>query len=197
MWARNWEEFRAAVRDIPSPALNYVYADTADNIGYIHNGAIPIRPRANFEMPVGGEGGLSRGPRSIWAAFSVQRVMPLTPGARCARLGTRVDGRVRLDARGGSAFRLPRGSLRRDAAGAQSSFQCLLAGRPLSALTMHCSLRSQMVVTANHAPIDYATATLNDGAPYPHTLGFIYKVCRVGRRGRTNEPTPLIGRGSE
>lgn len=41
--ARNWEEFRAALRDWQVPGLHFVYADAAGNIGYQMSGAVPIR----------------------------------------------------------------------------------------------------------------------------------------------------------
>ena len=41
--ARNWEEFTAAIRRFPGPGQNFVYADTAGNIGYHATGRLPIR----------------------------------------------------------------------------------------------------------------------------------------------------------
>ena len=41
--AANLEEWRAAMRLQAIPSLNYVYADEKGNIGYIYNGAFPVR----------------------------------------------------------------------------------------------------------------------------------------------------------
>jgi penicillin amidase/acyl-homoserine-lactone acylase len=41
--AGNLEEWRAAMRLQAIPSLNYVYADERGNIGYIYNGAFPVR----------------------------------------------------------------------------------------------------------------------------------------------------------
>lgn len=43
--AKNWQEFRAALRDFPGPAQNFVYADTAGHIGYQAAGRFPLRPK--------------------------------------------------------------------------------------------------------------------------------------------------------
>ena len=43
--ARNWEEFREALRLYIGPVQNFVYADTAGNIGYLVPGVIPVRKR--------------------------------------------------------------------------------------------------------------------------------------------------------
>ena len=45
-FARNWSEFDAAVSNI-SISQNFVYADTAGNIGYRMSGLLPIRPVEN------------------------------------------------------------------------------------------------------------------------------------------------------
>ncbi|MBN8636851.1 MAG: penicillin acylase family protein [Anaerolineae bacterium] len=42
--ASNWDEFRAALSYWNVPAQNFVYADTAGNIGYQTPGSMPIRP---------------------------------------------------------------------------------------------------------------------------------------------------------
>jgi penicillin amidase len=41
--AQNWDEFRAALSEFLVPAQNFVYADTAGNIGYQMPGSMPIR----------------------------------------------------------------------------------------------------------------------------------------------------------
>lgn len=45
--AKNWEEFRTALRSYIGPVQNFLYADKAGNIGYIVPGRIPIRKNAD------------------------------------------------------------------------------------------------------------------------------------------------------
>jgi penicillin amidase len=52
--ARNWEEFREALRLWTVPAQNFVYADTDGNIGYQLPGRIPVRAKGNGLLPVPG-----------------------------------------------------------------------------------------------------------------------------------------------
>ena len=52
--ARNWEEFRAALRDWDTPSQNVVYADIDGNIGYQFPGNIPVRARGDGSVPVEG-----------------------------------------------------------------------------------------------------------------------------------------------
>jgi len=42
-YAKNWSEFTAALKNFIVPSQNFVYADTAGNIGYYVSGNIPIR----------------------------------------------------------------------------------------------------------------------------------------------------------
>ena len=44
--ARTMDEWRAAIATHAIPSLNYVYADAAGNIGYVHNGQYPNRTAA-------------------------------------------------------------------------------------------------------------------------------------------------------
>lgn len=53
--ARNWQAFQSALALFVSPALNFVYADTGGNIGYVGAGRIPIRRRGQGSLPVPGE----------------------------------------------------------------------------------------------------------------------------------------------
>lgn len=41
--AKNWEQFRAALKRFPGPGQNFVYADREGNIGYQATGLLPIR----------------------------------------------------------------------------------------------------------------------------------------------------------
>jgi penicillin amidase len=52
--ARNWDEFRAALRDWDVPAQNFVYADVDGNIGYQMPGNVPIRAQGDGTRPVPG-----------------------------------------------------------------------------------------------------------------------------------------------
>jgi penicillin amidase len=45
--ARDWPGFLAALRDYHSPQQNFVYADTAGNIGFVAPGRVPVRKPAN------------------------------------------------------------------------------------------------------------------------------------------------------
>ncbi len=53
--ARSWQEFREALRDVPGPAENAVYADVDGNIGFIVAARIPIRKKGNGSVPVPGD----------------------------------------------------------------------------------------------------------------------------------------------
>lgn len=52
--ARNWEEFREALRDWDVPGQNFVYADVDGHIGYQATGRVPIRAKGNGLLPVPG-----------------------------------------------------------------------------------------------------------------------------------------------
>lgn len=52
--ARNWDEFRAALKSWDVPSQNFVYADVDGNIGYQLPGRIPIRPKGDGSVPVPG-----------------------------------------------------------------------------------------------------------------------------------------------
>ena len=51
MAARNWDEFREALRGWPFPSLNFAYADTDGNIGYQLAGLVPVRGKGNGVVP--------------------------------------------------------------------------------------------------------------------------------------------------
>ena len=53
--AKNWEEFRAVLREVWGPAQNAVYADVAGNIGYVMAARVPIRKKGRGEVPVPGD----------------------------------------------------------------------------------------------------------------------------------------------
>ncbi len=53
--ARNWEEFLDALRRVPGPAQNAVYADVDGNIGFVVAARIPIRKNGDGSVPVPGD----------------------------------------------------------------------------------------------------------------------------------------------
>lgn len=57
MSARNWDEFRAALRAWPAPPQNFGYADVKGNIGYQLAGLIPIRAKGYGMVPSPGWSG--------------------------------------------------------------------------------------------------------------------------------------------
>jgi penicillin G amidase len=54
--AKNWDEFRAALRRYKVPAENMVYADTSGNIGLAVAGLTPVRKAHTGLLPVAGTG---------------------------------------------------------------------------------------------------------------------------------------------
>ena len=55
--AKNWTEFRAALRDFWGPGQNFVYADRVGNIGYQATGRFPIRRGFDGDVPLDGASG--------------------------------------------------------------------------------------------------------------------------------------------
>jgi penicillin amidase len=53
-YATNWNDFTAALRFYVGPSQNFVYADTAGNIGYYGPGRIPIRAKGDGSAPAPG-----------------------------------------------------------------------------------------------------------------------------------------------
>ena len=49
-----WDDFLDAVRRFGAPSQNFVYADTAGNIGYAMSGALPVRAQGDGSVPVPG-----------------------------------------------------------------------------------------------------------------------------------------------
>ncbi len=52
--AKNWEEFKAGVREFAVPGQNFVYADSAGHIGYVPGVRLPIRASQNPSLPLPG-----------------------------------------------------------------------------------------------------------------------------------------------
>ena len=69
-FATSWDEFNAAIDDI-SISQNFVYADTAGNIGYRMSGLLPLRPAANDFVPVDGSNSANE-----WTGYVPQSQMP-------------------------------------------------------------------------------------------------------------------------
>lgn len=69
-FANNWSDFLSAVKNI-SISQNFVYADTAGNIGYRMSGVLPIRPSSNDYLPVDGASG-----QYEWKGYVEQSQMP-------------------------------------------------------------------------------------------------------------------------
>jgi penicillin G amidase len=55
--ARNWDEFKDAVKFFRAPEQNMVFADTAGNIGFIAPGLVPIRGKGDGWLPSPGWSG--------------------------------------------------------------------------------------------------------------------------------------------
>jgi penicillin G amidase len=55
--ARNWEEFRSALRRLFAPSSNLVYADVDGHIGYQATGLLPVRRAFDGDIPVDGASG--------------------------------------------------------------------------------------------------------------------------------------------
>lgn len=55
--ASNWRDFRNALQNYWGPAQNFVYADTAGNIGYQAAGHVPVRPGFDGDVPLDGASG--------------------------------------------------------------------------------------------------------------------------------------------
>ena len=73
-YARTFDEFKAGLKTYCVPALNFTYADTAGNIGYIAGGKVPIRKNASDEnlalVPSNGE--------TEWSGFIPSDEMPFS-----------------------------------------------------------------------------------------------------------------------
>jgi penicillin amidase len=52
--ARDWNEFRNALKDYSGPPFNFVYADTKGHIGYYGVGQFPIRKTGKGQLPYDG-----------------------------------------------------------------------------------------------------------------------------------------------
>lgn len=62
--ASNWEEFRSALRFFAVPAQNFIYADTAGNIGYQAAGMIPVRKVSSANDYI-----YPNSPELVWTGF--------------------------------------------------------------------------------------------------------------------------------
>lgn len=62
--AKDWEEFKSGLKEFGSPAQNFIYADTAGNIGYQAAGKIPVRKHHQRD-----EAGALAGEDPDWIGF--------------------------------------------------------------------------------------------------------------------------------
>ena len=53
-YATDWSSFKQSLKNYRAPGLNFVYADTMGNIGYIAGAYIPIRAKGDGSLPVSG-----------------------------------------------------------------------------------------------------------------------------------------------
>ena len=70
-YAKNWREFNLALGAIVAPTMNMVYADSADNIGYVAAGRIPMRRTGEGMLPVP-----AADPRYAWEGYIPFAEMP-------------------------------------------------------------------------------------------------------------------------
>jgi penicillin amidase len=80
--AQNWDEFLAGMNRHGMPSLNYLYADTAGNIGWAPSGFAPIRPNWDGLLPVPGDG------RYEWAGLRTMDELPRVYNPAAGWLGT-------------------------------------------------------------------------------------------------------------
>jgi penicillin amidase len=52
--ARNWKEFREALREYAGPTQNFIYADVDGHIGYYGAGQVPVRSTGDGSLPYDG-----------------------------------------------------------------------------------------------------------------------------------------------
>ncbi|HLE81287.1 MAG TPA: penicillin acylase family protein, partial [Dehalococcoidia bacterium] len=69
--AKDWDDFRAALADWAAPAVNFLYADVAGNIGYQFAGRVPRRARSSGLVPVPGWTGDHE-----WQGYLAQSELP-------------------------------------------------------------------------------------------------------------------------
>ncbi len=62
MSCQTWQQFTAALRLFGGPAMNYVYADTHGDIGWVPAGRVPSRVGWDGSLPVAGDGRCEWGP---------------------------------------------------------------------------------------------------------------------------------------
>ena len=70
-YAGDWDGFRAALAFHVAPALNMLYVDQANNIGYIGAGRIPLRAAGDGSLPAAAASGAQR-----WTGYIPAAAMP-------------------------------------------------------------------------------------------------------------------------
>jgi penicillin amidase len=86
--ARNWQEFEAALARFPGPAQNFMYADTAGNIGFQVAGWVPLRHGYDGSVPVPADD-----PRYAWHGWIPFAQLPHVLNPPSGMLAT-ANGRV-------------------------------------------------------------------------------------------------------
>jgi penicillin G amidase len=89
--ARNWTEFRNALREYPGPTQNFVYADVDGHIGYYGAGRIPTRRSGDGSVPCDGATG-----EGEWTGFIAFDQLPHVldpPSGVIVTANSRVIGR--------------------------------------------------------------------------------------------------------
>lgn len=89
--ARNWDEFRAALRNYIEPAQNFVYADVTGHIGYYGAGRVPIRKTGDGSLPV--DGSTSAGEWSGFIPFEKLPQLYDPPSGIIVTANNRIVGR--------------------------------------------------------------------------------------------------------
>ena len=72
-YAANWQQFRNAMTQHIAPAMNMVYADSQQNIGYLGIGKIPVRNKGNGTVPLPGWDS-----QNTWKQYIPQSEMPVS-----------------------------------------------------------------------------------------------------------------------
>ena len=86
--ARDWPQFEAALAQFPGPTQNFVYADTAGNIGFQVAGWIPVRQGYDGSVPVP-----ANDPRYAWHGYIPFAKLPHVLNPPSGLLAT-ANGRV-------------------------------------------------------------------------------------------------------
>ena len=90
--ARDWNEFRAALKSYSGPTQNFVYADVGGNIGYYGAGQIPVRKSGDGSVPY--DGATDEGEWTGFIPFDALPHLYNPPSGVIVTANSRVVGRV-------------------------------------------------------------------------------------------------------